>query len=63
MKDTRLVIRCQDHPTYRGLRMPRVDCEECRIVHRLRGATTKIGFYCDGRDMPDEHYSIRVGSA
>ena len=25
--------RCPKHPTYRGLRRPKVDCEDCRQLY------------------------------
>ena len=53
---SRLVIRCQDHPTYRGLSQPRA-CASCQVVHRLRGATTHL---VGGQNTT---YTARVGSA
>lgn len=54
----KLVIRCQDHPTYRGLRKVRVDCPECEVIHKLRGSTTTL---LDRDTM--QHLGVRVGSA
>lgn len=44
----RLVIRCQDHPTYRGLSKPREDCGSCQAVHVMRGGGIAVNIY--GRD-------------
>jgi hypothetical protein len=54
---SRLVIRCQDHPTYRGLSKPDRFCPGCDAVHRLRGATGRLP------TGDNSYYTPRVGSA
>ena len=54
---SRLVVRCQDHPTYRGLSHPRRDCDSCEIVHRMRGATVRLS------PTLNVNLKARVGSA
>lgn len=38
-KTPALVIRCQKHPTYTGLKKSRVECKECEVVSYMRGAS------------------------
>jgi len=28
-----LELRCPKHPTYRGLRKPRVKCDDCKVIY------------------------------
>ena len=36
-----LEFRCPKHPTYRGLRKPKVDCEDCRELY-VRNEAVRI---------------------
>ncbi len=49
---TKLVIRCNDHGSYRGLEKPSRDCKTCKVIHELRGMTVRLG-----------SSTVRVGSA
>lgn len=33
----RFRVRCDQHPTYRGIRKPRVNCPECNFIYRHSG--------------------------
>lgn len=67
MDDTRssprLVIRCQDHPSYRGLTKLKRDCLGCESVRLMRGASVRL--HVSGARVSDPEYdaTIRWGSA
>lgn len=59
-----LVIRCQDHPTYRGLSKPKRDCDGCAAVRTMRGASVRLLVtFPDYGDPPDYNAIVRWGSA
>lgn len=35
-KEGKLANRCVDHPTYRGIRKPRVECDACEWLYHAK---------------------------
>jgi hypothetical protein len=31
-----LLLRCKKHPDYKGIKLPRVSCDACRMLHCIR---------------------------
>ena len=58
-----LVIRCQYHPSYRGLTKPKRDCRGCESVRFMRGAAMRL--HISGPKVSDPEYDawVRWGSA
>ena len=64
MTPPKIVIRCQDHPSYRGLLKPKRECRGCLAVRRMRGAGVSVLVYYDDYEFPsDETVIARWGSA
>lgn len=38
-----LEIRCREHPSYKGERPPRVNCQVCLALHELKANNTSVG--------------------
>ena len=61
---SQLVIRCQEHPTYRGLSKPKRDCLGCESVRAMRGASVRLLVSFRNHGDPDDYdATVRWGSA
>jgi len=59
MTETKFVVRCVDHPTYRAIKKPKAECHTCEVlwqsVHNPEFSVTEADLIIDQMHATNPH--------